>query len=270
MKIQMFGGIGVVALAIVGVAAFAQQGQAQAKKVDHMEHNAMMQSCAKACSDCQRACDACATHCTHMLHEGKKEHLATLTTCQDCATICSAAAQIAARGGPFSTIMCSACAETCSECGKMCEKFPDDKHMKACAEDCRKCEKACKAMVKHMTVAMKDAAVKKDTVASEETFTLSVPVVTTTLKQSGTQAIAIGIRRDTNFDQDVTLKFTDVPKGVTFEPTRPVIKHGDTETKFTLRCADDAALGNFAIQVTGFPTKGADASREMKLTVTKK
>jgi hypothetical protein len=31
--------------------------------VDHMEHNAMMQSCAKACSDCQRACDSCATHC---------------------------------------------------------------------------------------------------------------------------------------------------------------------------------------------------------------
>jgi hypothetical protein len=58
------------------------------------------------------------------------------------------AAQIVARGGPFSTIICSACAETCSECGKACEKLPDDKHMKACAEECRKCERACKAMVK--------------------------------------------------------------------------------------------------------------------------
>jgi hypothetical protein len=85
-----------------------------------------------------------------MLHEGKKEHLATLTTCQDCATACSAAAQIVARGGPFSTIICSACVETCSECAKACEKFPNDKHMKTCAEECRKCEASCKAMVKHM------------------------------------------------------------------------------------------------------------------------
>jgi hypothetical protein len=121
-----------------------------------------------------------------------------------------------------------------------------------------------------LTVAKKDAAVKKDTVAAKETFTLSVPALTTTLQQGGAQAIAIGIQRDKNFDQDVTLKFTDVPKGVTFEPARPVIKHGDTETKFTLRGADDTALGNFAIHVTGSPTKGADASREMKLTVTKK
>jgi hypothetical protein len=153
MKTRMFGGIRVVALVltIVGLVAFAQQGQTQEKKADHLEHNEMMQACAKVCSDCQRACDSCATHCTHMLHEGKKEHLTTLTTCQDCATVCSAAAQIVARGGPFSTIICSACAETCYDCGKACEKFPDDQHMKACAEECRKCERACKAMAKHMT-----------------------------------------------------------------------------------------------------------------------
>src|SRR5580692_2921269 len=78
MKNRMFGGIGVVALAraIVGLVAFAQQGQTQEKKTVHLEHNEMMQACAKDCSDCQRACDSCATHCTHKLFEGKKEHLA--------------------------------------------------------------------------------------------------------------------------------------------------------------------------------------------------
>jgi len=152
MKNRMFGGIGVVALAlaIVGLVAFAQQGQTQEKKTVHLEHNEMMQACAKDCSDCQRACDACATHCTHKLLEGKKEHLATLTDCQDCATVCAAAAQIVARGGPFSNIICTACVDACSRCGKACEQFPDDKHMKACAEECRKCETACKAMVKHI------------------------------------------------------------------------------------------------------------------------
>lgn len=151
MKTRMFGGIAVVALAlsIVGLVAFAPQGLT-AEKEDHKEHNEMMQLCAKSCSDCQRMCDSCATHCAHMLHEGKKEHLKTLTTCQDCATVCSAAARIVARGGPFSNTICTACVDACSRCGKACEQFPDDKHMKACAEECRKCETACKHMVKHM------------------------------------------------------------------------------------------------------------------------
>ena len=152
MKTRMFGGISVMALAlaIVGLIAFTQQGQTQEKKVEHMEHSKAMQACAKACSDCQRACDTCATHCAHMLHEGKKDHLKAMTNCQDCATCCAAAAQIVARGGPHSVLMCECCAKSCEMCAKACEAFPDDKHMKACAEECRKCEKACKAMVKHM------------------------------------------------------------------------------------------------------------------------
>ena len=152
MKTRKCCGMGVVALAlaIVGLVAFTQQGQTQEKKTDHMEHNEMMQACAKVCSDCQRACDTCTTHCAHMLLEGKKEHLASLATCQDCGTVCTAAAQIVARGGPFSKTICTACAEACSSCAKECEKFPDDKQMKMCGEECRKCETSCKAMLKHM------------------------------------------------------------------------------------------------------------------------
>lgn len=149
MKTRIFGGIGaaVLALAVVIVAALAQQGQTQDKKSDHMEHYVMQQACAKACSDCQRTCDLCVTHCSHLLADSKKEHLTTLATCQDCATVCTAAAQIMARGGPFSTTICTACVEACSFCAKECERFPNDKHMKSCAEECRKCETACKTML---------------------------------------------------------------------------------------------------------------------------
>ncbi len=137
-------------LTIGGLAAFSQPAQTQEKEVVHMEHDKMLEACAKACSDCQRACDSCATHCTHLLFEGKKEHLATAMSCQDCATVCAAAAQIVARGGPQSVLICECCAKACDQCGAACEKFPDDKHMKACATECRKCEKACRAMVKRM------------------------------------------------------------------------------------------------------------------------
>jgi len=149
MKTLKLATVGFAVFAIFGLMAFALQGQTQEKKVDHMEYSAVMQDCAKACSDCQRTCDMCATHCAHMLHEGKKEHLTTLATCRDCATVCSAAAQIVARGGPFAGLICESCVKACDKCGTACEAFPDDEHMKACAEECRKCEKACKAMIEH-------------------------------------------------------------------------------------------------------------------------
>ncbi len=60
-----------------------------------------------------------------------------------------------------------------------------------------------------------------------------------------------------------------MPQGVTLDPTSPVIKHGETETKVTLKAAADASLGEFTIKVIGHPTKGADGSTEFKITVAK-
>ncbi len=138
-------------LAVVGLAPPARtEDRTKDAKVEHQEHHGMMMACAKACSDCQRECDMCGHHCATMLAEGKKDHLASLATCQDCATICSASACIVARMGPFSQTVCQACAECCAKCAKECEKFPKDEHMKKCAEECRKCEKECAMMVKHM------------------------------------------------------------------------------------------------------------------------
>ena len=145
----------VALLAVLGMAPTARTAEPKAEdakpavKGEHSEHDAMFVACAKACSDCQRACDMCKTHCGHMLAEGKKEHKMTLASCQDCATCCAAASQIVASGGPYSATICIACADCCSKCVKECEKMPDDIHMKMCAEECRKCEKACTDMVKH-------------------------------------------------------------------------------------------------------------------------
>jgi hypothetical protein len=110
----------------------------------------------------------------------------------------------------------------------------------------------------------------KLTVAKKDTFTLSVPILSTSLKQGETKEVSIGIKRDKNFDQDVTLTFQDMPMGVTLDPASSLIKNGDTEAKLTFKAANDASLGNFAIKATGHPTKGADATNEFKLAVTKK
>ena len=113
-------------------------------------HDKHFLDCAKACDDCGRTCDACAAHCAKMAIDGKKEHAKTMGTCMDCATACKAASCVVARQGPFSKLMCTACADACKMCGDECEKLKDDAMMKECADECRKCEKACRDMLKHM------------------------------------------------------------------------------------------------------------------------
>jgi len=110
----------------------------------------------------------------------------------------------------------------------------------------------------------------KLTIAAKDTFTLSGTFLSPSLKQGETKALALSIKRDKAFDQDVTLSFADLPAGVTVEPASPVFKNGDAETKFSLKAADDAALGTFKVMVTGQPTKGANATHEFKFTVNKK
>lgn len=105
---------------------------------------------------------------------------------------------------------------------------------------------------------------------SDDTFNLSVPILSTTVKQGETNLASIGIKRGTNFDEQVTLKFVSLPRGITLDPPSPVIKRGETETQFTLKAAEDASLGDFTLHVTGQPTKGADASNELKITVAKR
>ena len=109
----------------------------------------------------------------------------------------------------------------------------------------------------------------KLTISPKDSFTLSTPRLSTSLKQGETKTVSIGIKRAKTFDQDVALNFGELPTGVTLEPAAPVIKHGEEETQITLTSADDAALGNFDIKLTGHPAKGADATSDFKLSVVK-
>jgi hypothetical protein len=105
---------------------------------------------------------------------------------------------------------------------------------------------------------------------AERTFEVSTPVLSTRVVQGETKAIAIGISRGKNFDEDVTLRLTEIPKGVTFDPPAPRIMHGDKDCKVNVQVAEDAALGDFTVNVSGHPEKGADATTTLKLTVVEK
>lgn len=105
---------------------------------------------------------------------------------------------------------------------------------------------------------------------AEETFTLSVPMLSTSMAQGETKSITIGISRGTNFDDDVMIKIGELPQGVTVTPANPTLPAGEEEVKLSVTAAADAALGDFTIKLTGTPSKGGkDAKNELKLTVAK-
>lgn len=103
----------------------------------------------------------------------------------------------------------------------------------------------------------------------DDTFSLDVPNLATSLNQGETKNIGISINRGKNFGQDVTLKFDGVPKGVTLDPASGMLKAGDKEVTFKATAAADAALGDHEVTVTGTPTSGPSATNKFKIKVSK-
>lgn len=105
---------------------------------------------------------------------------------------------------------------------------------------------------------------------TDDSFSLDAPMTSTNITQGEVKEIALGIKRGTDFDQDITLSFSEVPTGLSVSPVSPTIMHGDSEAKLSLSAAADAAIGDFTVTVTGHPAKGQNASTELKVTVDKK
>lgn len=105
---------------------------------------------------------------------------------------------------------------------------------------------------------------------ADRTFSLDVPDLPTTLQQGETETIEISLSRGTDFDQDVTIELSGMPQGVTANPQRAMIKHGEREASIKIQAADDAALGDFTVNVIGHPATGPDAKSEFKLNITEK
>jgi hypothetical protein len=104
----------------------------------------------------------------------------------------------------------------------------------------------------------------------ENSFSLSPPMTGVSLKQGEKTEVKIGIDRGKNFDQDIALSLNHVPKGVTFSPAHPTIKHGDKDTTVSVEAAKDAAVGDFTVNIVGKPSKeGPEATKPMKLAVKK-
>ncbi len=111
---------------------------------------------------------------------------------------------------------------------------------------------------------------KSQVIQADDTFNLSTPMLPTSIKQGERIESSIGVKRGKSFDSDIKVKFGELPTGIRIEPSSPTIKHGDEDVKVAIIARSDASLGDFTVDVTGHPEKGADALISFKLTVAKK
>jgi hypothetical protein len=111
---------------------------------------------------------------------------------------------------------------------------------------------------------------KVDTTISQpaNTFSLDVPMMATSVKRGETKALAIGIDRGSNMDQNVTLSFQGLPQGVTIEPNSPTIQATNKEAQFMVTAGPAAPIGEFTAKVVGHPATGPDAMSDLKINVT--
>ena len=64
---------------------------------------------------------------------------------------------------------------------------------------------------------------------ADDTFDLTTASVS--LKQGEAALRSVGIKRGTNFDQDVTLAFEGLPPGVAPDPAKPVVQTKNSEAE---------------------------------------
>ena len=102
---------------------------------------------------------------------------------------------------------------------------------------------------------------------SGETFKVTVPSGTTSVKQGDSKTVTIGVSRGRDFDQAVALKLSGMPAGVTIDPATPTIKSGDKEVSVAIVAAADAKPGEATINVTGHPMSGEDSTAEFTIKV---
>lgn len=101
---------------------------------------------------------------------------------------------------------------------------------------------------------------------SSTVLALFTPIVE--VRQGQTKAVNASIERKANSDGDVELRFSDIPRGVSFDPPRPVIKRHGIEGSFSVVTTADAEVGEHTVQATAHPQNGdADFTGHITLKI---
>ncbi len=103
--------------------------------------------------------------------------------------------------------------------------------------------------------------------AGNDTFRVTVPAVTTDIKQGELQTVRLTLERGAGFKQRIKLELK-APAGLEVDPQGTTVEpsdEGDVQLKITV--AKDAAIGEYKILVKGTPDKGEPTDTEFKIAV---
>jgi hypothetical protein len=217
---------------------------------------------AKACQECMKAIGAAGKVAAEKYKEGEKQYLTPLRWMQDAQQCSQLTLFVIIRNGPALKLVGETCAKVCDECAKACKDFEEDE-LKECAKQCTACAKAVRDLLKGAKPAKKDDKKAKD--GEKAAFRLSVPA-DVTIKQGGEATITVKLAR-MNFDDEVALEVSDLPKGVAVKDKDLKVKKGATSAKITLLAEADAdATEGHDVTVTG-KSGELEARARLKLTV---
>ena len=106
--------------------------------------------------------------------------------------------------------------------------------------------------------------------AGTDTFRLSVPALSTTVKQGEVQTVRVSVDRGEGFKQPVKLE-VKAPAGLQVDPSTTTVQLGDKgDVQLKITAAKDAPLGDQKIVVKGTPDKGESTETEFTVTVSAK
>jgi len=104
-------------------------------------------------------------------------------------------------------------------------------------------------------------------VVKGEGFKIAVPTFTTDIKQGETKSITVSLERGDYFKQDVKLQIK-TSAGISVQPTSIIVKASDTpDVQLRIAAAQNAALGEYSVSVTGIPKFGESTATAFNVKV---
>lgn len=107
--------------------------------------------------------------------------------------------------------------------------------------------------------------------SGSDTFNMTVPALSTDVKQGEIALVRVLVNRGSGFKQSVKLE-VKAPKGLDVYPDSTTVKPGDKDggVQLKIKAAQDAPLGPQKLIVLGTPDVGEAVEVEFKVTVSAK
>jgi uncharacterized membrane protein len=104
--------------------------------------------------------------------------------------------------------------------------------------------------------------------SGKDTFKITVPAMSTDVKQGETALVRVVVDRGEGFKQSVKLE-VKAPKGLDVDPGSTTVKPGDKEgdVQLKIKADKDAPLGEQKLMVMGTPDVGEAVEVEFKVNV---